>query len=257
MSTEFKQLLKTQQLDSALVRERTREIYERSLSESRHMTSGNFTAFHAEDLDRLFNLYDDTFFSGECKRLLEDSPLEFRISRRMTSAGGKTTRVTRRRPKKNQPKQSFEIAVSSTLLFQTFHDVDRSISVTGIECKDRFEALQRVFEHELVHLLEMLLWKDSSCSRPRFQQIASRWFAHAEHTHQLITPRERALAKFGIQAGDHVCFVFEGQRYQGFVNRITKRATVLVQDPTGTRYSDGHSYRKFYVPVELLQRMPG
>ncbi len=257
MSTDFKRLLKTHKLDAEQVRQRTTAIYRTSLRESRHMNAGNFTAFHAEDLDRLFNLYDDIFFEGQCKQLLEDSPLEFRISRRMTSAGGKTTRVTRRRPKKNQAKQSFEIAVSSTLLFQTFHDVDRSISVTGIQCNDRFEALQRVFEHEMVHLLEMLLWKDSSCSRARFQQIANGWFAHTEHTHQLITPRERALAKFGIQAGDHVCFVFEGQRYEGFVNRITKRATVLVEDRQGIRYSDGRSYRKFYVPVELLQRMPG
>jgi len=37
------------------------------------------------------------------------------------------------------------------------------------------------------------------------------------------------------------------------VNRITKRATVLVEDERGMRYSDGKRYAKFYVPVASLE----
>lgn len=129
----------------------------------------------------------------------------------------------------------------------------KPIVMSGIECRDRLEALQRVVEHEMVHIMEMLVWVDSKCTRPRFQSIANRHFAHTDHRHQLITPRERALVEYGIQPGRRVSFRFEGRHYVGLVNRVTKRATILVEDATGQRYSDGKAYTKFYVPVNMLE----
>ena len=85
----------------------------------------------------------------------------------------------------------------------------------------------------MTHLVEMLIWVKSSCSAHRFQSIANRFFGHTEHQHQLITPRERAFTKFGIKTGDRVSFRIDGQHHVGFVNRITKRATVLVEDKHG------------------------
>jgi hypothetical protein len=69
----------------------------------------------------------------------------------------------------------------------------------------------------------------------------------------LITPRERAMVKFGIRPGMKVRFRFDGAEHQGIVNRINKRATVLVEDRQGAPYSDGKRYAKFYVPVPLLR----
>jgi len=37
------------------------------------------------------------------------------------------------------------------------------------------------------------------------------------------------------------------------VNRVSKRATVLVEDHQGRRYTDGKHYSKFYVPVQMLE----
>ena len=85
--------------------------------------------------------------------------------------------------------------------------------------------------------------------------IANRFFGHTDHHHQLITPRERAFTEFGIRPGARVSFRFDGQHHIGVVNRITKRATVLVEDKRGERYSDGKRYTKFYVPVSLLELM--
>ncbi|MBI2481332.1 MAG: hypothetical protein HYV60_22635, partial [Planctomycetia bacterium] len=174
---------------------------------------------------------------------------------RMTQAAGKATRVQHRDRHTKEVGTEYEIAVSTTLLFQTFHDVDRPIVMSGIECRDRLEALQRILEHELVHLIEFIIWQQSSCSAARFQSIANRYFGHTEHTHQLITPRERAFAKFGVRAGSRVSFRVDGQHYVGVVNRITKRATVLVEDSHGIRYTDGKRYTKFYVPVGLLKQV--
>ena len=48
-------------------------------------------------------------------------------------------------------------------------------------------------------------------------------------------------------------FVFEGQQLIGRVNRITKRAPVLVKDPAGQQFSDGSHYRVYYVPTPALK----
>lgn len=232
---------------------RTREIYETLLVTSPRFDSGNFQSIHSDDIETLFELYDAEFFDGQLEVAAQRSgaPLYFRVSKRMTRVGGTTTKY--RHYKTPGPNSSYEIAISSTLLFATFYDVERPISVTGIECRDRLECLQRIFEHELIHLTEMVIWDDSSCSKQRFQSLAFQLFGHTEATHQLITPDERAVMKYGVRPGDRVRFQLEGSRYEGFVNRITKRATVLVEDANGPLYSDGKRYAKFYIPLGMLE----
>ncbi|WP_153557612.1 SprT family zinc-dependent metalloprotease [Roseimaritima sediminicola] len=234
-------------------RERQLQIYNDSLKLSRAMTSPNFTRVGRDDLQRMARMYDDLFFDGRLLPLAQKEGLSFGWSSRMTKNAGKTVthypagyrRGDRRR---------FEIILSSSLLFQTFSDVNRPVEVTGIMCRNRLQAMQRVLEHELVHLVEMLVWDDSSCSKTPFQQIANRFFGHTQHQHDLITQRERAARKFKIGVGTHVRFDFEGQALQGVVNRITRRATVLVPDRRGAMFDDGRRYRKYYVPLEHLRR---
>lgn len=228
------------------------QIRDELVCRSTTIRSPNFEEIGSSDLKRLFDLYDHHFFSGQCQIALGESPLTFRISSRMTRAGGKTTRIITRRSPRHP---SYEIAVSSTLLFETFDVVDRKVLVTGLECRNRLDALQRIFEHELIHLIELLVWNTSSCAKKRFQGLAANYFNHADYRHELVTPRERALKQHGIQTGNHVEFIHDGDAYIGVVNRITKRATVLVEDRKGRKYSDGRRYLKFYVPVEKLKRI--
>jgi inactivated superfamily I helicase len=121
-----------------------------------------------------------------------------------------------------------------------------------LDCESRLEALQRIFEHEVMHLAEMLCWERSDCATARFQHIAARFFLHRAHTHDLVTRRELA-ADSGIRPGSRVAFVFEGRSLTGRVNRITKRATVLVEDSEGRMYSDGARYNTYYVPIAHLE----
>src|ERR1035441_2442218 len=229
------------------IRQRVRQIHHTLLTLSRYIREANYTRIHPEDLELLFKAYDDHFFAGLCRRTLDGRQLRFRLSPRMTKAGGTTARFVT-----SAGETFYEITVASSMLFEGFGKMDRGITVCGLECEHRLEALQRIFEHEMVHLVEQLCWQTSNCAAARFQDIACRHFLHRAHTHKLITRRERA-AQSGIRVGSRVSFLFEGHPLTGRVNRLTKRATVLVEDPEGERFSDGRRYRKFYVPIIHLE----
>ena len=165
----------------------------------------------------------------------------------MTRAGGKTTR--RLRP---DGTAEYEIAVSTSILFDAFAPGDPEVTVAGLPCANRLEALQRIMEHEIVHLIEFLRTGASNCAAQPFRDTARRLFGHRSHTHELFTRVERA-ARRGIVVGSLVDFDYDGERLTGRVNRVTKRATVLVESASGDRYSDGRRYAKYYVPLGRLE----
>jgi len=90
----------------------------------------------------------------------------------MTRAGGKTIRTVVPQTS-GKPEVFYGIAIASRLLFMTFGDIDRPVIVCGLTCDNRLHALQRIMEHEIIHLFELLTWDKSSCSAKRFQGIAN------------------------------------------------------------------------------------
>jgi hypothetical protein len=237
----------------------SRIVYETVIARSEHIRAGNFTVIGVSDLQLLFDLYDTSFFSCLLRSLLREDGVDqvvFRLSNRMTRAAGKTFfHRTRERAHDGAGRPVvYEIAVSTFLLFHTFIDPGRKVMVGGIECRDRLEALQRVFEHELLHLAEFLGWDVSSCAGENFHRLSERIFSHAGVRHDLVTPREVAAVTYDIRVGDTVGFEHEGVRRVGLVNRITKRVTVLVEDPSGREFSDGKRYLTFYVPLSMLRK---
>lgn len=241
------------------VAEKSARIYRAILGRSEHVRSGNFEAIGISDLRLLFDLYDAEFFGGFLgAMLLEDGAgeIRLRLSSRMTSAAGKTfsRRVRKRVGGKSEERHEYEIAVSTFLLFQTFRHVDRVVTVAGVVCRDRLESLQRIFEHELLHLAEFLAMGRSSCSAEPFRRYSREIFGHRASVHELVTPHEVAAMAHAIRPGDRVRFDHEGISRVGRVNRITKRATVLVEDPAGRPFSDGKTYLTFYVPMPMLRK---
>jgi len=243
----------------AEVASRTARIYRAMLERSQHIRSGNFEAIAVDDLRLLFDLYDFEFFEGLLSAMLRedcDGRITLRLSDRMTRAAGKTIRHrTRQRVGWRVVEQpEYELAISTFLLFQTFEHIDRPVTVTGLVCRDRLEALQRIFEHELLHLAEFLAEGRSSCSAAQFQSLSRAIFGHESAVHDLVTPREVAAKAHAIRQGDRVAFDFEGKTHFGRVNRITKRASILVEDPGGPMFSDGRRYSTFYIPLHLLRK---
>ncbi|AGA27046.1 SprT-like family [Singulisphaera acidiphila] len=236
---------------------RNGHIYEEILRRSEQVRTGNFIVLGTADLHLLFGLYDARFFDGLLRRMLREDgagEVALRLSARMTRSAGKTymRRERRRTPAGVIERVEYEIAVSTLLLFQNFQEPGRPVSVGGLVCRDWLEVLQRIFEHELLHLAEFLAWGRSSCAAANFHALSRRIFGHEGATHDLVTPRELAAEVYQVRVGDRVSFEHEGRRWVGRVNRITRRATVLVEDLQGSLYSDGRRYMTFYVPVPSL-----
>ena len=183
--------------------------------------------------------------------------VELRLSDRLSRAAGKT--IVRRKQVASlfgtRVETHYEIAISTFLLFQSFDGHERSITIGGLVCRDRLEALQRIFEHELIHLAEFLAWGKSSCSAAQYRDLSGRIFGHAGVHHDLVTAREIAAEQHGVRVGDLVQFYLDHQQVIGRVNRITKRATILVDDPSGRLFTDGGRYQIYYVPLAMLKKV--
>lgn len=232
-----------------------RQVHESVLAQSSYLNDmGNFTKIGTNDLARMFNLYDQHLLHGLISSAVtsQGSQLEFVLSRRLTRSGGQTKRTRPSRSQAFTPAR-YEIAVSVPVLFATFSEVDRPVRACGRLCYNRLEALQRIMEHEILHLAEMLAWDRSNCSAKRFKHLSLNIFGHTESHHQMITPQERAIVHFGVKPGVQVSFEWEGKKIVGIVNSIRRRVTVLVPSTKGIPYSDGNRYEKFYVPVERLK----
>lgn len=237
-------------VDPVFFHKKVGQVFE---SRTDNFVKGFFHRITTMDLEMAFDAVDGVYFEGNCRKLLEKEghSLSFRLAKRMTHCGGTTTR----RPMRGVPGRfAFEIAIAPRLLDATFATL-RTAQVTGVICDTPRDALLRIMEHEQLHLLEMLIWDSSSCSQARFRDLAQRIFGHRESTHQLMTPNEVAKAQHQIAVGNRVVFKFENQTLTGRVNRINRRATVLVEDSQGERYTDGQRYRKFYVPMSMLRRV--
>lgn len=231
------------------IRSLQEEVREAARANSSRIRSRGVESLHADDVAFIFDACDRAFLGGLCRRAVAPGRIRFRLSKRMTRAAGSTARLAR-----GKAAPDFEVAVSAFLLFDGFDGGgDPPATVAGLPCASRLEALQRIVEHELVHVVEYAATGDSSCSRRPFQQMAEALFGHRRFTHELLTRRARAARK-GIVVGSRVSFAYDGARLAGRVNRVTKRATVLVPDPAGQEYSNGRRYAKYYVPLEELRR---
>ena len=226
-------------------------IREHLLTSSRYIQTPNFARCHDSDLRILFDQYDDRFFDRQLSDVLRHHasfPLPLKFTGRLRSSGGRTTRTRDRRAGTYR----FAIDISHNVLFQNFRTPEETATVVGLKCLDRVDAMMRVMEHELIHLAEFLAFGESSCARHRFQHAAHALFGHTAHQHAMVTRRQKTIQNTPFRPGHRVRFTHDGQPLTGTVNRINTRATVLVENPKGTRYTDGKRYLKFYVPVTGL-----
>jgi len=197
---KLKHLLQQRKIQAPALREKQNAVFRFVLRNSPNISDGQFRTISNADLGLLFQITDEHFFDGMLGGICEQAsskPLSFRLSTRMTTTGGMTT-MQQSRNRKSLPE--FEIAIATTPLFDTFR-VAGDAKVGGLLCHNRLEALQRIMEHEMLHLAELLLFRDSNCSASPFKKSARQLFGHTESNHTLLTPRD--VARENLCAADH------------------------------------------------------
>lgn len=219
---------------------------------SKNIDDGEVKEISTDDLQLLFNLYDKYFFRNYFKENFRGK-ITFSLSRRMSRSAGKTI-VPRINTSLEEDKQKYEIRIGVNFLFQ-YYELDREKLVGGVKTRDSLHALFMIFEHEFIHFIEFYVFGDSSCKNDRFKSIAMNIFAHKDVYHSLPTNREIVNRSLGIKIGDKVDFLYEGKIKNGVINRINKRATVMVLDRRGN-YIDryGNKYIKYYIPLNRLNK---
>ncbi len=228
-------------------------IRETFITRSPYVNDGAINRIANSDLEMLFKLYD-AFFLGDYFKKFFPGNLRFSLSTRMTRSAGKTN-YPRNLAVLPAEQREYEIRMGISFFFN-YNQLHRDKKVNGINTKDALEALQLVFEHEIVHLLELHCCGESSCHKKRFKGLAKNIFGHTDSYHHLPTEKEIACTKYGFNAGDQVCFRHGGKEYKGFIYRVNKRATVMVPDKAGLFQDQrGKKYSKWYIPIPDLGKI--
>ena len=164
-------------------------------------------------------------------------------------------RPIQKQGRKPATKVEYEITVSTTLLFNTFQNVDRQVMVGGLECRDRLEALAahlraRAAAPGRVPGLGPLQLPGGELPRA----LAADLRARGRLPRPGHPPRGggRGLRHRRRRPGE---LRARGRAPRRRVNRITRRATVLVESPGGRLFTDGKRYQTFYVPLPMLRKV--
>ena len=246
------EILKTKQLSEEIRRKRT-EVAELLMKNSPQIKNPQLTCISTEDLRILFNLYDEIFFINWFKNSYKGK-IKFSLSKKMTRSAGKTM-CPKNIARIRQEELILEIRIGVDF-FLNYGQTQKNNTVCGLMSNNSLEALMLVFEHELCHVIEFLLYNKSSCAGKRFKTIANNLFGHTESYHKLPTARQIADEVMGCRIGDNVLFEYKGMKLTGVIYGINKRATVLVSDRNGfLKDKYGNRYTRYYVPLKMLSRL--
>jgi hypothetical protein len=245
-----KSLLVKINFNSVEINERREKVRERITVSSNNIKNGTITKVSEEDLKIIFNHYDTYFLNNYFGDNFIGN-IKFSFSKRMTRSAGLTI-VPKNIAYLKQSEETYEIRMGINF-FLRYYDTVGEKKVNGLVTNDALHALQLVFEHELCHVIEFYVFKNSNCKKQRFQYISKNIFGHEGVYHGLPTNSEIAKEKYGIKIGDKVCFSYENKEFQGFISAIKKRATVMVLDKAG-KYVDGkgNKYSKWYVALKAI-----
>jgi hypothetical protein len=229
-----------------------RGIADRLKTESDFIKTDKIDKISTNDLDLLFEYYDSVFFNGWFRDNFKGLIL-FELSRRMTKSAGIT-----KCPKNKELIKPHLLTITICMgvdFFFKFDHISGTKEVCGIDTDNSLEALLLIFEHELLHAVEFIIYGRSDCSKPRFKDTAKKLFGHTQSHHRLPTNKQIAKEKFGLTVGKKVSFMYEDRKVTGFISNINKRATVMVPDLEGDHVDDkGNRYIKFLVPLSWLSK---
>lgn len=133
-------------------------------------------------LDNMYKLYDYYFFSNLISNSLAKvgGSAIFKFTDRMTSTGGSCGIVGR---------CTYEMKISSDRLNKLTPENISNVHANGITPINKIEALQLIFEHELVHMILQMFSIAKEMHGPFFQKIALNLFGHTDFRHGITDSR--------------------------------------------------------------------
>jgi len=196
-----------------------------------------------QTLQNILSLYDAQFFDGFLSRKLQ--MLRITLSSRLISSAGKF--ICTKGPFGRM--KTAEIRMSSDYLTRL---TEGPFLLNGLSVQTPQEAFLIVFEHELCHAIETILYGHTGHSQ-RFLSLANGLFGHTQTRHSLPTRKQEA-AQSGLIVGTKASFLYQNQELTGVITYIGKTATVMIPDTKG-EYLDrrGNRYTKFRVPPKDLR----
>lgn len=242
-------MIRCEETESHILDKRT-HIKKQFVQNASNIIGEKIVSLTNKDLNLMFCLYDKIFFNNWFRDAYKGL-VKFSLSKRMTRSAGQT--ICPKNIKNMGEKATIEVRIG-VHFFYNYDAVDGPKIVSGIETKSSIDALQLVFEHEICHVIEFILYKKSSCRGKRFNAMAYHLFRHVERYHKLPSYRQIASEKYGLDIGDRVMFKYKEKELSGLLYKINKRAVVLVKDRKG-KLADvkGTRYAKYYVDIKHLK----
>lgn len=144
----------------------------------------NFTFLNNVDLERLFHLYNQSFFNNALPK-----NVRLNISKKQTRIGGSCSAKG----------CNYVIKISEPIISGITESSDKTVN--GLICRSRLECLQLILEHEIIHLVinsshenlkSGVLPKIYDTHGDLFKQLTLVYFGHTSIYHQLLNSEQSA-----------------------------------------------------------------
>ena len=142
-----------------------------------------------DHLNKIFTWYDNIFFNNEFTKMvkIKNITLKFGFLRSVQKAGEHCY---------DSKDNSCKISISKKTLIGLFTKGEKRLWVNGLNVRDRIEALQVVFEHEMVHMYMVLKGYAGKIKSGKgkmyysshgklFQGLSKLFFLHTDYRHLL------------------------------------------------------------------------
>lgn len=177
-----------------------------------------------QHLEQLFSWYDYYFFNNMISYALKKSngKIIFELSNRLTKTGGTYTR---------DGLFTYLIKISSYKLNQLTPQNISNVTAQGLHPKDRVEALQLIFEHELIHVIISIFTNEIESHGQLFKDLAFNLFGHTKITHgitdtalsQLNPDQKQMKNKDDFHLNQIVYFIYKDQKLAGKIIKLNRK----------------------------------
>nr|QBK90206.1 MAG: SprT-like family protein [Pithovirus LCPAC102] len=177
-----------------------------------------------DELDVMFKLYDYYFFNNMISYALQKSGgnIKFKFSTKMTSAGGTCSRIGI---------CTYIIKISKENINNITPINIINSEINGLKPKNKVNALQLIFEHELVHAILSIFVDDLRGHGKLFKDMVKQLFGHTKITHSILN-KPLVVNQYNFKVNDLIYFMVKDKKSYGTIIKLNPK-NVKVNTMTG------------------------